>query len=82
MSLNQKQEEFDKLIKDIENVKCRWLEPLKVLIERRLCEKFSTAFESMGCVGEIQLSEHAENYAQVKKSICVHFVPSCLSGLL
>ncbi|NXX12678.1 SMC5 protein, partial [Podargus strigoides] len=56
--LEEKKNELDNYKQNISQVKERWLNPLKKMIEQ-INEKFSNFFNSMQCVGEIDL--HVEN---------------------
>ncbi|XP_064147300.1 structural maintenance of chromosomes protein 5 isoform X3 [Loxodonta africana] len=56
--LKRKKVELDKYRENISQVKERWLNPLKELVEK-INEKFSNFFSSMQCAGEVDL--HAEN---------------------
>ncbi|XP_075416668.1 structural maintenance of chromosomes protein 5 isoform X1 [Tenrec ecaudatus] len=56
--LKRKKVELDKYRESISQVKERWLNPLKELVEK-INEKFSNFFSSMQCAGEVDL--HAEN---------------------
>ncbi|NXS61250.1 SMC5 protein, partial [Brachypteracias leptosomus] len=56
--LEEKKNELDNYKQNISQVKERWLNPLKKLIEQ-INEKFSNFFSSMQCVGEVDL--HVEN---------------------
>ncbi|XP_007937716.1 structural maintenance of chromosomes protein 5 [Orycteropus afer afer] len=56
--LKRKKVELDKYRENISQVKERWLNPLKELVEK-INEKFSNFFSSMQCAGEVDL--HTEN---------------------
>ncbi|XP_035166732.1 structural maintenance of chromosomes protein 5 isoform X2 [Oxyura jamaicensis] len=56
--LEEKKNELDNYKQNISQIKERWLNPLKRLIEK-INEKFSNFFSSMQCVGEVDL--HVEN---------------------
>ncbi|XP_027953032.1 structural maintenance of chromosomes protein 5-like isoform X2 [Eumetopias jubatus] len=56
--LKIKKVELDKYKENISQVKERWLNPLKELVEK-INEKFSNFFSSMQCAGEVDL--HTEN---------------------
>uniref|UniRef100_A0A8I3WNC1 Structural maintenance of chromosomes protein 5 n=1 Tax=Callithrix jacchus TaxID=9483 RepID=A0A8I3WNC1_CALJA len=56
--LKGKKVELDQYRENISQVKERWLNPLKELVEK-INEKFSNFFSSMQCAGEVDL--HAEN---------------------
>ncbi|XP_069633135.1 structural maintenance of chromosomes protein 5 isoform X3 [Haliaeetus albicilla] len=56
--LEEKKKELDNYKQNISQVKERWLNPLKKLIEQ-INGKFSNFFSSMQCVGEVDL--HVEN---------------------
>ncbi|NXE26551.1 SMC5 protein, partial [Ardeotis kori] len=62
--LEEKKNELDKYKQNISQVKERWLNPLKKLIEQ-INEKFSNFFSSMQCVGEVDL--HVENEEEYDK---------------
>ncbi|NWW53696.1 SMC5 protein, partial [Pedionomus torquatus] len=62
--LEEKQNELDKYKQNISQVKERWLNPLKKLIEQ-INEKFSNFFSSMQCAGEVDL--HVENEEEYDK---------------
>ncbi|XP_023586619.1 structural maintenance of chromosomes protein 5 isoform X2 [Trichechus manatus latirostris] len=56
--LKRKKVELDKYRENISQVKERWLNPLKELVEK-INEKFSSFFSSMQCAGEVDL--HTDN---------------------
>ncbi|KAM9641910.1 structural maintenance of chromosomes protein 5 isoform 2-T2 [Trichechus inunguis] len=56
--LKTKKVELDKYRENISQVKERWLNPLKELVEK-INEKFSSFFSSMQCAGEVDL--HTDN---------------------
>uniref|UniRef100_A0A8C5RV53 Structural maintenance of chromosomes protein 5 n=1 Tax=Laticauda laticaudata TaxID=8630 RepID=A0A8C5RV53_LATLA len=62
--LEEKKKELDSYRKNISQVKERWLNPLKKMIDK-INEKFSSFFSSMQCAGEIDL--HAENEEEYDK---------------
>ncbi|XP_054033741.1 structural maintenance of chromosomes protein 5 [Dryobates pubescens] len=62
--LEEKKRELDNYKQNISQVKERWLNPLKKLIEQ-INEKFSNFFNSMQCVGEVDL--HVENEEEYDK---------------
>ncbi|PKU45691.1 structural maintenance of chromosomes protein 5 [Limosa lapponica baueri] len=62
--LEEKKNELDNYKQNISQVKERWLNPLKKLIEQ-INEKFSNFFSSMQCVGEVDL--HVENEEEYDK---------------
>uniref|UniRef100_A0A8B9VE54 Structural maintenance of chromosomes protein 5 n=1 Tax=Anas zonorhyncha TaxID=75864 RepID=A0A8B9VE54_9AVES len=62
--LEEKKKELDNYKQNISQVKERWLNPLKSLIEK-INEKFSNFFSSMQCVGEVDL--HVENEDEYDK---------------
>ncbi|NWZ31903.1 SMC5 protein, partial [Asarcornis scutulata] len=62
--LEEKKKELDNYKQNILQVKERWLNPLKSLIEK-INEKFSNFFSSMQCVGEVDL--HVENEDEYDK---------------
>ncbi|NXX42679.1 SMC5 protein, partial [Tricholaema leucomelas] len=62
--LEEKKNELDNYKQNISQVKERWLNPLKKLIEQ-INEKFSNFFNSMQCVGEVDL--HVENEEEYDK---------------
>ncbi|KAM9167386.1 structural maintenance of chromosomes protein 5 [Mergus octosetaceus] len=62
--LEEKKKELDNYKQHISQVKERWLNPLKSLIEK-INEKFSNFFSSMQCVGEVDL--HVENEDEYDK---------------
>ncbi|XP_050769481.1 structural maintenance of chromosomes protein 5 [Gymnogyps californianus] len=62
--LEEKKNELDSYKQNISQVKERWLNPLKTLIEQ-INEKFSNFFSSMQCVGEVDL--HVENEEEYDK---------------
>ncbi|KAF1583617.1 UNVERIFIED_CONTAM: Structural maintenance of chromosomes protein 5, partial [Eudyptes robustus] len=62
--LEEKKNELDNYKQNISQVKERWLNPLKTLIEQ-INEKFSNFFSSMQCVGEVDL--HVENEEEYDK---------------
>ncbi|XP_035414443.1 structural maintenance of chromosomes protein 5 isoform X2 [Cygnus atratus] len=62
--LGEKKKELDNYKRNISQIKERWLNPLKSLIEK-INEKFSNFFSSMQCVGEVDL--HVENEEEYDK---------------
>ncbi|XP_053322557.1 structural maintenance of chromosomes protein 5 [Spea bombifrons] len=62
--LEQKQSELDNYRQNISQVKEKWLNPLKQLVEK-INEQFSGFFRSMQCVGEVDL--HTENEEEYDK---------------
>uniref|UniRef100_A0A8B9CTA5 Structural maintenance of chromosomes protein 5 n=1 Tax=Anser brachyrhynchus TaxID=132585 RepID=A0A8B9CTA5_9AVES len=62
--LEEKKKELDNYKRNISQIKERWLNPLKSLIEK-INEKFSNFFSSMQCVGEVDL--HVENEEEYDK---------------
>uniref|UniRef100_UPI00398F87BA structural maintenance of chromosomes protein 5 isoform X1 n=2 Tax=Pristiophorus japonicus TaxID=55135 RepID=UPI00398F87BA len=62
--LNRKKNELENYKLNISQVKERWLNPLKQLVEQ-INEKFSEYFRSMQCAGEIDL--HTENEEEYDK---------------
>ncbi|XP_009884709.1 PREDICTED: structural maintenance of chromosomes protein 5 [Charadrius vociferus] len=62
--LEEKKNELDNYRQNISEVKERWLNPLKKLIEQ-INAKFSNFFSSMQCVGEVDL--HVENEEEYDK---------------
>ncbi|NXP03227.1 SMC5 protein, partial [Thinocorus orbignyianus] len=62
--LEEKQKELDNYKQKISQVKERWLNPLKKLIEQ-INVKFSNFFSSMQCAGEVDL--HVENEEEYDK---------------
>ncbi|XP_054253445.1 structural maintenance of chromosomes protein 5 [Indicator indicator] len=62
--LEEKKNELDNYKQNISQVKERWLNPLKKLIEQ-INEKFSYFFNAMQCVGEVDL--HVENEEEYDK---------------
>ncbi|XP_006002040.1 structural maintenance of chromosomes protein 5 [Latimeria chalumnae] len=62
--LNQKKTELENYKQRISQVKERWLDPLKGLVEK-INEKFSEFFQSMQCAGEVDL--HTENEEEYDK---------------
>ncbi|XP_029860320.1 structural maintenance of chromosomes protein 5 isoform X2 [Aquila chrysaetos chrysaetos] len=62
--LEEKKKELDNYKQNISQVKERWLNPLKKLIEQ-INRKFSNFFSSMQCVGEVDL--HVENEEEYDK---------------
>ncbi|XP_008568269.1 PREDICTED: structural maintenance of chromosomes protein 5 [Galeopterus variegatus] len=71
--LKRKKVELDKYREDISQVKERWLNPLKELVEK-INEKFSNFFSSMQCAGEVDLhTENEEDYDKYGIRIRVKF---------
>ncbi|NWS61794.1 SMC5 protein, partial [Chunga burmeisteri] len=71
--LEEKKNELDNYKQNISQVKERWLNPLKKLIEQ-INEKFSNFFSSMQCVGEVDLHvENEEDYDKYGIRIRVKF---------
>ncbi|KAM6301615.1 structural maintenance of chromosomes protein 5 [Podargus strigoides] len=71
--LEEKKNELDNYKQNISQVKERWLNPLKKMIEQ-INEKFSNFFNSMQCVGEIDLHvENEEDYDKYGIRIRVKF---------
>ncbi|XP_063311120.1 structural maintenance of chromosomes protein 5 isoform X1 [Pelobates fuscus] len=64
VELDQKRNELDDYKQNISQVKVRWLNPLKQLVEK-INEQFSSFFRSMQCVGEVDL--HTENEEEYDK---------------
>ncbi|XP_015276006.1 PREDICTED: structural maintenance of chromosomes protein 5 isoform X2 [Gekko japonicus] len=64
LELQEKQKELDDFRQNISQVKERWLNPLKQLVDR-INEKFSSFFSSMQCAGEVDL--HTENEEEYDK---------------
>ncbi|XP_005240753.1 structural maintenance of chromosomes protein 5 isoform X2 [Falco peregrinus] len=62
--LEEKKNELDNYKRNISQVKEKWLNPLKKLIEQ-INVKFSSFFSSMQCVGEVDL--HVENEEEYDK---------------
>ncbi|XP_032068719.1 structural maintenance of chromosomes protein 5 isoform X1 [Thamnophis elegans] len=62
--LEEKKKELDSYRRDISQVKERWLNPLKKMVDQ-INEKFSSFFSSMHCAGEIDL--HKENEEEYDK---------------
>ncbi|KAM5331441.1 structural maintenance of chromosomes protein 5 isoform 2-T2 [Glossophaga mutica] len=71
--LKIKKVELDKYRESISQVKERWLNPLKELVEK-INEKFSNFFSSMQCAGEVDLhTENEEDYDKYGIRIRVKF---------
>uniref|UniRef100_A0A8C0LQS0 Structural maintenance of chromosomes protein 5 n=1 Tax=Canis lupus dingo TaxID=286419 RepID=A0A8C0LQS0_CANLU len=71
--LKIKKVELDKYRENISQVKERWLNPLKELVEK-INEKFSNFFSSMQCAGEVDLhTENEEDYDKYGIRIRVKF---------
>ncbi|XP_037652832.1 structural maintenance of chromosomes protein 5 isoform X2 [Choloepus didactylus] len=71
--LKRKKVELDKYKENISQVKERWLNPLKELVEK-INEKFSNFFSSMQCAGEVDLhTENEEDYDKYGIRIRVKF---------
>ncbi|KAJ1206907.1 hypothetical protein NDU88_002300 [Pleurodeles waltl] len=71
--LNQKKTELENYRQNITQVKERWLNPLKRLVEQ-INEKFSDFFSSMQCAGEVDLhTENEEDYDKYGIRIRVKF---------
>ncbi|NXY42891.1 SMC5 protein, partial [Ceuthmochares aereus] len=62
--LEEKKNELENYKQNISQVKEKWLNPLKKMIEQ-INEKFSSFFSSMQCVGEVDL--HVENEDEYDK---------------
>ncbi|XP_058021578.1 structural maintenance of chromosomes protein 5 isoform X1 [Ahaetulla prasina] len=62
--LEEKKKELVRYRRNISQVKERWLNPLKKMVDQ-INEKFSSFFSSMQCAGEIDL--HAENEEEYDK---------------
>nr|XP_060618198.1 structural maintenance of chromosomes protein 5 [Anolis sagrei ordinatus] len=62
--LEKDQKELENYRKNISQVKERWLNPLKQLVDQ-INERFSSFFSSMQCVGEVDL--HTENEEEYDK---------------
>uniref|UniRef100_A0A671EF33 Structural maintenance of chromosomes protein 5 n=1 Tax=Rhinolophus ferrumequinum TaxID=59479 RepID=A0A671EF33_RHIFE len=76
--LKIKKVELDKYRENISQVKERWLNPLKELVEK-INEKFSSFFSSMQCAGEVDLhTENEEDYDKYGIRIRVKFRSSTL----
>ncbi|XP_013371816.1 PREDICTED: structural maintenance of chromosomes protein 5 isoform X2 [Chinchilla lanigera] len=71
--LKGKKVELDRYRENISQVKERWLNPLKELVEK-INEKFSNFFSSMQCAGEVDLhTENEEDYDKYGIRIRVKF---------
>lgn len=71
--LKGKKVELDEYRENISQVKERWLNPLKELVEK-INEKFSNFFSSMQCAGEVDLhTENEEDYDKYGIRIRVKF---------
>nr|XP_018889708.2 structural maintenance of chromosomes protein 5 isoform X2 [Gorilla gorilla gorilla] len=71
--LKGKKVELDQYRENISQVKERWLNPLKELVEK-INEKFSNFFSSMQCAGEVDLhTENEEDYDKYGIRIRVKF---------
>nr|AAH07174.1 Smc5 protein [Mus musculus] len=71
--LQGKKVELDEYRENISQVKERWLNPLKELVEK-INEKFSNFFSSMQCAGEVDLhTENEEDYDKYGIRIRVKF---------
>ncbi|EGW10472.1 Structural maintenance of chromosomes protein 5 [Cricetulus griseus] len=71
--LKGKRVELDEYRENISQVKERWLNPLKELVEK-INEKFSNFFSSMQCAGEVDLhTENEEDYDKYGIRIRVKF---------
>ncbi|MBN3297796.1 SMC5 protein, partial [Amia calva] len=71
--LEEKKNALDKYRQSISQVKERWLNPLKQLVEQ-INEKFSDYFRSMQCAGEVDLhSDNEEEYDKYGIRIRVKF---------
>ncbi|XP_062064380.1 structural maintenance of chromosomes protein 5 isoform X3 [Lepus europaeus] len=71
--LKGKRIELDRYRENISQVKERWLNPLKELVEK-INEKFSNFFSSMQCAGEVDLhTENEEDYDKYGIRIRVKF---------
>ncbi|XP_048188729.1 structural maintenance of chromosomes protein 5 isoform X2 [Perognathus longimembris pacificus] len=71
--LKRKRAELDTYRESISQVKERWLNPLKELVEK-INEKFSNFFSSMQCAGEVDLhTENEEDYDKYGIRIRVKF---------
>nr|XP_048294674.1 structural maintenance of chromosomes protein 5 isoform X3 [Myodes glareolus] len=71
--LKRKKVELDEYRENISQVKERWLNPLKELVEK-INEKFSNFFSSMQCAGEVDLhTENEEDYDKYGIRIRVKF---------
>ncbi|OCT97869.1 structural maintenance of chromosomes protein 5 isoform X2 [Xenopus laevis] len=71
--LNRKKLELEDYRKNISQVKEKWLNPLKQLIEK-INDQFSSFFSSMQCVGEVDLhTEKEEEYDKYGIRIRVKF---------
>ncbi|XP_053154068.1 structural maintenance of chromosomes protein 5 isoform X2 [Hemicordylus capensis] len=64
LELEEKKKELEDYRKNISQVKERWLNPLKQLVDK-INEKFSTFFSSMQCAGEVDL--HTDNEEEYDK---------------
>uniref|UniRef100_A0A8C4T7Q5 Structural maintenance of chromosomes protein 5 n=2 Tax=Erpetoichthys calabaricus TaxID=27687 RepID=A0A8C4T7Q5_ERPCA len=71
--LEEKKKELDDYKENISQVKERWLNPLKELVDQ-INEKFAEFFRSMQCAGEVDLhSENEEEYDKYGIRIRVKF---------
>ncbi|XP_077200942.1 structural maintenance of chromosomes protein 5 [Paroedura picta] len=64
LELQEKKKELDEFRQNISQVKEKWLNPLKQLIDQ-INDKFSSFFSSMQCAGEVDL--HTENEEEYDK---------------
>ncbi|XP_044302315.1 structural maintenance of chromosomes protein 5 isoform X3 [Varanus komodoensis] len=73
LELEEKKKELDNYKQNISEVKERWLNPLKQLVDK-INEKFSSFFSSMQCAGEVDLyTEKEEEYDKYGIRIRVKF---------
>lgn len=71
-SVMMKRREVVKLEGRIERTKEKWYPALTTLVAR-VSERFSAAFERIGCAGEIRLSEHGDHFEKWGIDILVKF---------
>lgn len=65
--VEQKSIVLEKMTKEIEKLKEKWLQPLEQLVEK-INTNFSSYFSAMDCAGEVTLS-HGENVVSITQDI-------------
>ncbi|KAF5321543.1 hypothetical protein D9619_000206 [Psilocybe cf. subviscida] len=70
-SLAKKKKTEEKIARDIKNARDNWQPALQTLVNS-IGAKFSAAFDSIGCAGEVRISEH-EDYDKWAIDILVKF---------
>ncbi|KAJ3330715.1 Structural maintenance of chromosomes protein 5 [Blyttiomyces sp. JEL0837] len=70
--VGKKEQETAKLTSDIAEIRGKWLPSLQALVHR-ISNTFSSSFDRIGCVGEVQLKQDDEDYSKWGINILVKF---------